>query len=189
MTQLPFQTTPIYANNLTEKQIVISQELPILLSKSKEELEDLLSNDVIFDSFMESVEQVRNMKNLQDEMRMGNENLATKILSQEEELIQSRNSADEQEKGLKELYSTFEEKLKVQQETLRRFSPSILLTKLKSETQQSDELSEQMAKSFLDGELEVDHFLKHFREVRKVYHLRNAKVERVSTQPGILGSI
>ena len=43
-----------------------------------------------------------------------------------------------------------------------------------------------MAKSFLDGELETDQFLKHFREVRKVYHLRNAKVERVSIQPGIL---
>ena len=63
------------------------------------------------------------------------------------------------------------------------------MSKLKSETQQSDELSEQMAKSFLDRELEVDHFLKHFREVRKVYHLRNAKVERVSAQPEILGPI
>jgi hypothetical protein len=28
---------------------------------------------------MENVEQVRNMKNLQDEMRMGNENLASKF--------------------------------------------------------------------------------------------------------------
>ncbi|CAB4416687.1 unnamed protein product [Rhizophagus irregularis] len=189
MTQLPSQTTPIYANNLTEKQLVINQELPILLNKSKEELEDLLNSDVIFDTFMENVEQVRNMKNLQDEMRMGNENLARKILSQEEELIKLRNSVDGQEKGLKEIYSNFEEKLKVQQEVLKRFSPSILITKLKSETQQSDDLSEQMAKSFLDGELEVDDFLKHFREVRKVYHLRNAKVERVSKQPGILGSI
>lgn len=45
---------------------------------SKEELEDLLNSDVIFDTFMENVEQVRNMKNLQDEMRMGNENLASK---------------------------------------------------------------------------------------------------------------
>ncbi|RIA84465.1 hypothetical protein C1645_879903, partial [Glomus cerebriforme] len=179
----------IYANNLTEKQVVISQEHPILLNKSKEELEDLLNNDVVFDSFMESVEQVRNMKNLQDEMRMGNETMARKILSREQELIQLRNKVDEQEEGLKKLYSTFEEKLKVQQETLKRFSPSILITKLKSETQQSDELSEQMAKSFLDKELEVDHFLKHFREVRKVYHLRNAKVERVSKQPGILGTI
>ncbi|CAG8436470.1 931_t:CDS:2 [Rhizophagus irregularis] len=156
MTQLPSQITPIYANNLTEKQLVINQELPILLNKSKEELEDLLNR---------------------------------KILSQEEELIKLRNSVDGQEKGLKEIYSNFEEKLKVQQEVLKRFSPSILITKLKSETQQSDDLSEQMAKSFLDGELEVDDFLKHFREVRKVYHLRNAKVERVSKQPGILGSI
>ncbi|CAI2166203.1 4494_t:CDS:2 [Funneliformis geosporum] len=181
--------TPIHANSLTEKQVVISQEFPTLLSKSKEELEDLYNNDVVFDSFLETVEQVRNMKTLQDEMRMGNETLARKTLSQEQELYELRNRIVNQEKGLKELFTEFEEKLKVQQETLKRFSPSILMTKLKSETQQSDELSEQMAKSFLDGELEVDQFLKHFREVRKVYHLRNAKVERVSTQPGILGTM
>ncbi|CAG8529562.1 5199_t:CDS:2 [Funneliformis mosseae] len=156
--------TPIHANSLTEKQVVISQEFPTLLSKSKEELEDLFNNDVVFDSFLETVEQVRNMKTLQDEMRMGNETLARKTLSQEQELNELRNSVVNKEKVLKDLFSEFEEKLKIQQETLKRFSPSILMAKLKSETQQSDELSEQMAKSFLDGELEVDQFLKHFRE-------------------------
>lgn len=37
------------------------------------------------------------------------------------------------------------------------------------------------------GELEGDQFLKHFKEIRKVYHVRNAKVERVSKKPEILG--
>ena len=44
-----------------------------------------------------------------------------KSLSQEQELIRLRNSANEQEKDLKDLYSTFEEKLKIQQETLKVF--------------------------------------------------------------------
>jgi hypothetical protein len=62
------------------------------------------------------------------------------------------------------------------------------LTKLKSEVQQSEELSEQIANSFLDGEIEYDHFIKQFKEVRKVYHLRNAKVERIALNPSILGT-
>jgi hypothetical protein len=53
--------------------------------------------------------------------------LKGKILSQEQELIQLRNSVDEQERYLKELYySNFEEKLKVQQEVLKVFILKIL---------------------------------------------------------------
>ncbi len=54
------------------------KDIFVCIINSKEELEDLLNNDVVFDSFFESVEQVKNMKTLQDEMRMGNEVLASK---------------------------------------------------------------------------------------------------------------
>ncbi|CAG8771793.1 2080_t:CDS:2, partial [Racocetra fulgida] len=86
------------------------------------------------------------------------------------ELNQLRQSVQEQENSLLNLNSTLQEKLKLQQNAL----------------QQSDELSEQMATSFLSGELETDQFIKHFREIRKVFHLRNAKVEIVKNKPGIL---
>lgn len=44
---------------------------------------------------------------------------------------------------------------------------------------ESDELSESVAQSFLDGNLDNESFVKQFREFRKVYHLRESKLERV----------
>lgn len=41
-----------------------------------------------------------------------------------------------------------------------------------------DDLSESVAQSFLDGSLDHDTFVKQFRDLRKVYHLRASKVER-----------
>ncbi|CAG8460768.1 17685_t:CDS:2, partial [Cetraspora pellucida] len=163
------------ATTLTPEQVVIYEEFPEILTKSKEDLEDLLNNDIFFESFFVSIEQIHNTIAVQNEMRMGNETLAKETLLQENELNQLRQRVQEQENALLELNLTLQEKLKLQQNALQRFSPSVLLTKLKAGVQQSDELSEQMATSFLSGELETDQFIKHFREIRKVFHLRNAK--------------
>ncbi|CAG8457318.1 17411_t:CDS:2 [Racocetra persica] len=176
----------VLATTLTPEQVVIYEEFPEILTKSKEDLEDLLSNDIFFESFFESIEQIHNTIAVQNEMRMGNETIAKETLLQENELNQLRQSVQEQENSLLDLNSTLQEKLNLQQNALQRFSPSVLSTKLKAGVQQSDELSEQMANSFLSGELETDQFIKHFREIRKVFHLRNAKVEIVKNKPGIL---
>ncbi|KAG9305436.1 hypothetical protein G9A89_021154 [Geosiphon pyriformis] len=184
---LPDRTLSALLVNNPAKQAVIADQFPTLLEKSKEELNDLAHNDVLFESFFEELDRVKNMRALRDEMRMANETLAKKTLAREQEIIRFRQSIQEQERAFKILHEEFYEKLKVQQNVLHRFSPDLLLSKLKSDTQLSDEVSEQMATSFLEGESENDLFLKHFREVRKVYHLRNAKLERVSREPGIFG--
>lgn len=41
----------------------------------------------------------------------------------------------------------------------------------------TDEECEQMASSFLEGNLSDEAFLKEFKEKRKLYHSRNAKLE------------
>ena len=45
---------------------------------SMDELEELLSNDVAFELFFNSLERVQNMKTVQEELRNGNVNLASK---------------------------------------------------------------------------------------------------------------
>lgn len=47
-------------------------------SNSMDELEELLSNDVAFELFFNSLERVQNMKTVQEELRNGNVNLASK---------------------------------------------------------------------------------------------------------------
>lgn len=53
-----------------------------------------------------------------------------------------------------------------------------MMTRLKASIHESDELSESVAQSFLDGNLDHDGFVKQFRELRKVYHIRASKLER-----------
>ena len=57
-----------------------------------------------------------------------------------------------------------------------------MLTRLKASVYESDELSESVAQSFLDGNLDHDSFVKQFRELRKVYHLRASKLERAQQE-------
>lgn len=46
---------------------------------------------------------------------------------------------------------------------------------------ESEELSESVAQLFLEGKLDQDGFIKQYRELRKVYHLREMKNERIGT--------
>lgn len=63
--------------------------------------------------------------------------------------------------------------------SLQRFRPEPIQSKLRSAAAESDELSESIAQSFLEGKLDQDGFIRQYRELRKVYHLREMKNERI----------
>ena len=48
----------------------------------------------------------------------------------------------------------------------------------------SDDMSELCAASFLEGKLTEDEFIKAFKESRKLYHIRNAKLEALENIEG-----
>ncbi|KAG0331459.1 hypothetical protein BG004_001654, partial [Podila humilis] len=62
-----------------------------------------------------------------------------------------------------------------------RFKPETLQSKLRSAVAESDELSESVAQSFLEGKLDQDSFIRQFQDLRKVYHLREMKNERLGS--------
>lgn len=60
----------------------------------------------------------------------------------------------------------------------QKFSPTAIISQLAKLAHHSDLQSESIAEAFLSGSKTPEDFLKEFREERKLYHLRNAKVER-----------
>lgn len=52
-------------------------------------------------------------------------------------------------------------------------------SKLRSAVAESEELSESVAQSYMDGKLDPESFIRQFRELRKVYHMREMKNERL----------
>ncbi|KAG2231843.1 hypothetical protein BDF21DRAFT_422672 [Thamnidium elegans] len=145
---------------------------------SPEEMEELVQNETAFEIFFESLDRVKNLKTFQEELRSGNETLAHKNLSREDQLLKLRSEVESLESKFKMDKLEFERKEKLQNEAFHRFSAATVLTRLKASAYESDELSESVAQSFLDGNLDNESFVKQFREFRKVYHLRESKLER-----------
>ncbi|CEG77743.1 hypothetical protein RMATCC62417_12442 [Rhizopus microsporus] len=145
---------------------------------SPEEVEELIYNETAFELFFYNLERVKNLKIFHEDLRNGNEMLAHKNLSREDELIKLRSEVVNSHLKYKADKQDFEAKEKLQQEAFNRFSSSTVLTRLKASVYESDELSESVAQSFLDGNLNNESFVKQFREFRKVYHLRASKLEK-----------
>ncbi|ORX57011.1 hypothetical protein DM01DRAFT_1334561 [Hesseltinella vesiculosa] len=154
-------------------------EYLMIMNKSPEEINELLSNDRAFEIFFHSLDRVQNMKTVKEELCNGNENLARKNLSYEEELIRLRSQVTSMNKEYQELRSKVSEKERQQQDAFNRFSSSTIMTRLKAGVNESDDLSESVAQSFLDGSLDHESFVKQFRDLRKVYHLRASNLEKL----------
>ncbi|CEP17310.1 hypothetical protein [Parasitella parasitica] len=136
-----------------------------------------------FDIFFHSLARVKNLRTFQEELLSGNEQLAHKNLSKEDQLLKLRSEIENLHGQFKLDKIEFDTKEKLQHEAYSRFSSSTVLTRLKASVYESDELSESVAQSFLDGNLDNDSFVKQFREFRKVYHLRASKMQLSCNPP------
>ncbi|KAI8062389.1 hypothetical protein BC940DRAFT_308896 [Gongronella butleri] len=176
---------PIPTNTPAASQPSLSAEYMTIMNKSPEEIDELLTNDKAFDIFFHSLDRVRNMKTVKGELYNGNENLARKNLSYEDELVRLRTQVDELNQSFQELRSRISEKERQQQDAFKRFSSSTVMTRLKAGVYESEDLSESVAQSFIDGSLDHDSFVKQFRELRKVYHMRASKLEKIQKNESI----
>ncbi|KAI9013769.1 hypothetical protein CLU79DRAFT_768662 [Phycomyces nitens] len=166
------QSTPVPSSALT------NNEYMAVVHTTPEQAHELLTSDYAFDLFFHSLERVQNLKSFQGELRNGNESIAHKNLSRQDGLIMLRSEVEALDEEYNRLKADFDVKEQQQQEAFSRLAASTVLTRLKAGVYECDELSESVAQSFLDGNLNHDEFVKQFREMRKVYHLRASKLER-----------
>ncbi|KAF9957464.1 Vacuolar protein sorting-associated protein 37A [Mortierella alpina] len=163
-----------YNNNL-------SPEARIVMELSAEKLEELLESPIAFEHFVDHLDIVVNSRTLKREWWLGNDNVSRRNLALEEEMLELQKSTAEGHKVAMELQKSLEEKLQQQQDALWRFKPETLQSKLRAAAAESDELSESVGHSFLEGKLDQEGFIRQYRELRKVYHLREMKNERIGS--------
>ncbi|KAF9191037.1 Vacuolar protein sorting-associated protein 37A [Haplosporangium sp. Z 767] len=159
----------------------LSPETRIVLELSQEQVEELLESPIAFEHFVDHLEVVVNSRTLKREWWLGNDNVSRRNLALEAEMAQLQRSTAEGHKVAMDLQMTLEEKLQQQQDALWRFKPETLQSKLRSAAAESDELSESVAQSFLEGKLDQEGFIRQYRDLRKVYHLREMKNERIGS--------
>ncbi|KAJ3041449.1 hypothetical protein HK097_002272 [Rhizophlyctis rosea] len=161
-------------------------DFPNIDTKSAEELEELLNDDLALQIYIDNLESIRGMKQVHKELLDGNESLARRNLEQQTELESLKATVAEQQALFITQRAKFDASLKAQQDESVRFSPAHIVTKLQSSLTESDDLSESISQSFLDGKVQPDDFIKQYRDTRRVYHLRAAKLERVARDPTLL---
>ncbi|KAG0015454.1 hypothetical protein BGZ81_011658 [Podila clonocystis] len=158
-----------------------STEARIVMEMSADQLDELLDSQIAFQHFIDHLEVVVNSRTLKNEWWLGNDNVSRRNLALEAELLELQKSTTEGHKEAIRLQKIVEEKLQQQQDALWRFKPETLQSKLRSAVAESDELSESVAHTFLEGNLDQDSFIRQFQDLRKVYHLREMKNERLAS--------
>ncbi|KAF6757593.1 hypothetical protein DFP72DRAFT_809188 [Ephemerocybe angulata] len=164
------------------------QDYPELSHLSRAELEDLLNDPVYFQAIFHSLDRVKDMYRAQAELGMANESIAENNVTLQEPLYNLRAETQAAFDDAKALEKRWKELEKEQKEVYQRFTPQFLLMRLKHATTALDDETEAMASTFPAlpslsrddnsgagtprGGLEVDDFIRQFKEGRKIYHKR-----------------
>eukprot|EP00026_Physarum_polycephalum_P010180 Phypoly_transcript_10332.p1 GENE.Phypoly_transcript_10332~~Phypoly_transcript_10332.p1 ORF type:complete len:196 (+),score=35.09 Phypoly_transcript_10332:696-1283(+) len=144
------------------------------------ELTDLLNNEDVFQALFDSLEIVKTMQKLRDDLRDGNEEIAKKNVECTTEVDSLHTLLNSKKDSLQQLRVAVEQKTMRQQAIMQQLSPTILVERLADAAAVADSESEEIASSFLDGtgvDSDYKEFIKKFTEKRKLYHLRAAKKE------------
>lgn len=165
-----------------------------LADLSREDLEDLLTDPLYFQAIFHSSDRVKALYRAQAELGMANESIANSNLRLQDTLYKLRSDTQEAFDEAKALEARWKELEKEQREVYQRFTPQFLLMRLKHSTTAQDDASEAIATAFIQqqqqpssngtglstpsGGMEVDEFIKEFKELRKVYHKRAMWGER-----------
>ncbi|KAG0354666.1 Vacuolar protein sorting-associated protein 37A [Gamsiella multidivaricata] len=172
------------SNNVTNSGVygtTLSPEARLVMELSAEQIDELLESPIAFEHFFDQLEVVVNSRTLKREWWHGNDNVARRTLMLESEMAELQKSTAEGHEIAKQLQKTLEERLQQQQDALWRFKPETLQSKLRAAAAESDELSESVSESFWEGKLDQESFIRQYRDLKKVYHLRMMKNERIES--------
>ncbi|XP_047471930.1 vacuolar protein sorting-associated protein 37B-like isoform X1 [Penaeus chinensis] len=144
-----------------------------------EELRDLVNNDDKLAELMKDLPQMKNLASEQEMLLAANKSLAEFNLSLEPKLSQAKQN----------LIAKYEEAAKLSEDvnTMKgeidassgQYSADMLQALLQTAARDAEDETENLVKSFLDKEQEVDDFLTEFLTKRKTAHLRRIKSEKI----------
>lgn len=144
-----------------------------------EEIENLLSDDELLQSYFESLESIKLMEVLTSSLRDNNEALKAKGVVLAEDVSESFSSSEYIDAQLKELRNEYNELARRKEQIMSRFSPAVLAQVLQEKTNMSEREADAVADSYLGGELTTDVFTRQFFEMHKLAALRKLKLNEL----------
>lgn len=139
-----------------------------------EALQNLLSDDDAFASWLEKQGAVQFLTEMRDEMIAGNAKLAQETLSKEEGLRGLHAETLALRDTLADRVASFQALRRRQSLIADATSPAAIATVVEQARDEAEEESEGLVSSMMDGDLSVEDFCKQFVASRRLFHTRNA---------------
>lgn len=151
----------------------IPDSFPVLRDLSATELRKLVEDEGAYRAFFASLDQVKQMNEIRDELRHGNIELARRNLSKESEIGELQNQCRiirgtelaSAREGLQDLQRRA-------RQVNEQCSPISLINRLEGAARELDDESEELHRKLLEGEMEPAEFIQKYRKLRLAYHRR-----------------
>ena len=149
-----------------------------LSAMSSASLHRLLDDDVAFTTYVEGLACVKTLGDLMRDIKEGNASAAKVNLSQEEDIATLHAESRVLQTELREKLTDFEMTCK-RANAGDGLSERDILDLLRVSAREAEDATDALASSFVDGDLDIKEFVKEFAEKRKLFHERQAKIERL----------
>lgn len=162
-----------------------SNSMASLEAKSPEELTRLLNDKDAYNAYLHSLDDVRRLDTINAELEKSTIDESRNNLMKESELAELRTQCMIiRNTELAVSRERFEELEKRYKDIQANCSIPALLHKLQDATNEADEVSENLHRKFLAGEIELLEFIREYRQLRLLYHRRSLiRMSALSSMP------
>lgn len=143
------------------------------------QLNELLEDDEKLNGIVKEMDEMQKVQQVKELTLATNRSLAEQNLQLQPSLDQQKNQLTKRYCHLQELYDDYQLRKSTLDHSSGNSSLDILLALLQAEGAKIEEETENMADSFLDGDLSLDSFIDDYQRRRQLAHLRRVKIDKL----------
>ncbi|XP_059920898.1 VPS37B subunit of ESCRT-I a [Gadus macrocephalus] len=152
---------------------------PKLSAYTMTQLNELLEDDEKLSNIVQEMDEMQGVQQSKDTTLASNRNLAELNLALQPQLEQRKEKLSAHYSSLQESFETYQFRKSTLDHSSGNTSLDTLLALLQAEGAKIEEETENMADSFLDGDVTLDTFIDAYQSNRKLAHLRRVKIEKL----------
>ncbi|TNN42505.1 Vacuolar protein sorting-associated protein 37B [Liparis tanakae] len=146
---------------------------------SMTELNEVLEDDEKLSAMVRELDEMQEVQQSKETTLLSNRTLAEQNLALQPRLDHKKEQLTKRYHGLQEGFEAFQLRKSTLDHMSGNTSLDILLALLQAEGAKIEEETENMADSFLDGDVTLDAFVDSYQSNRKLAHLRRVKIEKL----------
>ncbi|XP_023682195.2 VPS37B subunit of ESCRT-I b [Paramormyrops kingsleyae] len=150
-----------------------------LSSYSLTQLNELLEDDEKLYKIVTELEEVQQVQQVKEITLANNRTLAEQNLQLQPTLDQQKNELTKRYRELRDTFEAYQLRKSTLDQSAGNGSLDTLLALLQTEGAKIEEETENMADSFLDGDVSLDSFIDSYQSKRRLAHLRRVKIEKL----------